>query len=276
MSPETTAELLAAALPALRLNKAYPDWRAIQSHLLALSVPCPDHPLALHASWPDSAAWMRVRVDHDLARDVLPTLGTGGGRRMALQRAYLTAMASATVLPPSNTVVRLVEQRGDHLRIEVVHDAHELAVPRLARIVVRMDVLAGQGATLHPNGPVLTDTLEAAIRRLPDAPAAETLALHALGDVESVTIGTVGPARTGIRGPWLSAALTRLSADLRSSRVDDPLHDNIVLPAPERADRMSHIRKWAVPAPDVSAARQWLSERGRHNMVYAYALPEAA
>ena len=277
MTPEHTATALAAALPALRLNRAYLDWRSVQAHLHALAIACPDQPLALlpGTAWPRGEDWVRVRVDHGLARDVLPTLPSGGGRALARQRAYLAALLATAPLPPTHTRALLVERLPQHVRIEVIHNAHDLALPRLSRITVRMAAPLGPHVSLSGDTPSLSDTLARTIAALPDAPAAQTAALARLGTVELVTIGTIGPARTGLTGPWLSAVLTRIGPELRSSRVDDPLRDDITLPSPDRPERMSHIRKWAVPTADKAAAKQWLADQGSRNLVYTYSLPAA-
>lgn len=278
MTPEATAAALARALPALRLNQLYPVWRTAQAHLRALAVPCPESPLQLipGTAWPDGAAWTRVRVDHGLAAELLASLPSGGGRRVALQRTYLTALARAVPLPPSHTTPRLVEATDGVLRVEVVHDTHALAIPLIARTTVRLAVGGADGVTVDGHRVHLSASLQAAVEQIAHQPAAGAALLGAFGTVEQLTVGTLGPARTGLGGPWLSAALTRITPELPSSRVDDPLRDDVVLPAPERAERMSHIRKWAVPASDVAAARAWLRERGSRNLVYPYRLPAEA
>ena len=275
MTPERTALHLAAAMPALRLNRAFLPWRTVHAHLRALAVACPDRPLTLTpgTAWPAATDWVRVRVDHGLAAGVLQSLPSGGGRVVALQRTYLTALLDHTPLAPSSRTVELVEALPGRLRVEIIHDARDLALPRLARTTARLDVPEDGAVTLSDGQLTLSDDLAEAIARLAGAPAAGTAHLATFGTVESVTVGAIGPARSGLTGPWLSAVLTRVSPELSSSRVDDPLRDDIVVPSPDRPERMSHIRKWAVPAADQRAARAWLAEQGSRNLVYPYRSP---
>lgn len=271
--PEDTAAVdipaLRRQLAALRLNRLYPPWRAVDAHLAALQIPAPDAPLvpAPGTAWPEGAAWTRVRVDHGLAPELL-----SGVPLDAARTAYLRAIAETQPLPDPAPRCAVVGHVGDRVRGELVWDRHLLPVPRLWRATLRF--VARPSADLVDNGLSieLSPDLRARLRQALERPAAVAwTALEALVEPELLTLGELGPARPGPSGPWLSAALSRVGPSLRQTSVDDPLLGSagIPVPAPSAAVRLSHHRKWAVPADDLPAARAWLKSQGSRNLVVA-------
>jgi len=275
---------LCAALPALRLNHSFPPWRPIQAHLAALQLPVPGHPLiqAPDTAWPHPDAWLRVRVDGALADELLPVLrplAAGGDARAKARVAYLEAIRTVVPLEEAVWQVRLIGHDTTHLRVEITLDQHILAAPILRRTTLRIATVQGGPITEQGHTLVLDPELERRIAEAAAAPARGVLRLSEWGEVESLTVGEVGPARNGLRGPWLSAVLTRVSESLDRTWVDDALLDSasgdalVELPRPDRPERLSRQRKWAVPRADVSAVRGWLAQRGSRNLHYTYRLP---
>lgn len=278
--PDPTHRLacLRAALQALRLNRSYPSWRALDAHLSALQIKAPDQPLTWlpGTAWPHPDAWLRVRVDAGLAvglLTVLKPLSRSGDAAAVARVDYLEAIVHSRPLPELSWQARLIAHDRHRLQAELTVDQHILAVPVFRRTTVRISVSADgplreDGHTIH-----IEDRLKQAILQAANAPARGFVALSAVGELESLTVGEVGPARNGVSGPWLSAVLTRVSGALDRTYVDDALEAEVELPRPERPERLSRQRKWAVPRTDVAALKSWLAKRSSRNLHYAYRLP---
>ncbi len=279
---------LRRALAALRLNRLYPPWRAVDAHLAALAVPAPGGPLrrAPGTAWPAGADWLRVRVDHELAPGLLPSLrAAAADPAVAARVRYLEALAAARPLVETPPAVSLVGQEGEALRGELCLDLYALARPRLLRATLRFVLRPGHGLVPGPapapealgfarHGLALVPSaaLVARLRETLARPAAVAWAeLGAWLEPELLTVGELGPARPGLGGPWLSAVLSRVGPALARTSVDDPLlpESGLPVPAPDSPVRLSHHRKWAVPAAERAAARAWLARQGSRNLVVA-------
>ncbi len=271
---------LCAALEALRLNHHYPAWRPIVAHLQGAALgPCPP---AEGAAWPASEAWARAWADRAHAPALLPQLdrlAAAGDHPSAAEARRLRALLELPSPAPEPLRASLIAPSPTAPRFEVVVDHIDLAALRFVRWTVRLADPAGAPLQARPPGP---DEVAAAFRgwlpRLGAAgptDAALALAAHPGVVLDELIRGEIGPAVAGPRGPWLSAALSRVAA-LDASRVDDPLLDHAVLPSEDSPWRLAHHRKWAVPAADVAEARAWLGARGSRGLVYPWSAPGVA
>lgn len=261
--PAETLSALRRALSALRLNQSFVPWRAVDGHLAALAVPCPGAPLRWTAGepWPSLDSWQRVAADHSLIDQVLPVLEQSGAQERA---RYLSALSAHTLLPAARHETQLVRHEGAHITVVVTVDRHLTRTVARLTVPQRWVVDAGNGVV-----DAVVELVEAVLQA-GRAPIAGGLALERFGVVHQLTVGTVGPARSGVRGPWLSAVLVRVSRELTRTFIDDPLACDVAVPAADRPVRMSRQRKWAVPQPDRGLCADWLAECGSRNVVYGY------
>lgn len=272
MNPLLVVASLRAALPALRLNHAWLPWRTVASHLAGLTVPVPGgQPLALLAgtAWPHPEAWVRFRVDHALASSA-PSAPKGD----AEQQAYLQAICAFAPVPSRTATLRWVSRDTPRGLAEVTLDEGRLIVPLFRRTTVRLVLPLSEIPDAYEGWPQWESLLDA-VSRAGDNPVESSAVLDKYGEIEYTTVADIGPAQSGIRGPWLSAVLTRLARDLDATRIDDPLAHETAVPSSSSAFRLSRHRKWAVPAEDSKAARQYLDRLGSRNLVYTYILPVA-
>ncbi len=278
MTPPDAVDLpgLRRALAGLRLNRHYPPWRDLDAHLAALTVPAPHQPLRLSpgTAWPTGDAWMRVRVDHGLAEDVLAVqrpLAAAGNAQAKAQVRYLDALLTHRPLVQGPPVLRLVRHEGGRVHVELVWDLFLLQQPRFRRCTLRFAAMPGEHVVVDGldvrGGPALQPLLSQALAA---SPARTWRILTDAFEPLDLCIGEVGPARPGLRGPWLSASLARLTAALDHTSVDDPLllDATLAVPAATRPERLALHRKWAVPRGELSAARAWLKSKGSRNIVY--------
>jgi len=271
---------LRAALPALRLNRSFPPWRAIDAHLQALQIEVPGQPLALlpGTAWPHPDAWLRVRVDSGLAEEMLPVmrpLARSGDAEAQARVVYFEAIASCRPLRETVWQTRLVGHEPGRVKVEITVDQHIFAVPTFRRITLRIATPVAGPIKEDGHRLSIEKGFQQTILEAGSAPARGFVALSGAGAVESLTVGEVGPARNGVKGPWLSAVLTRVSTALDRTFVDDALESEVELPRPDRPERLSRQRKWAIPRADVSTLQGWLAERGSRNLHYTYRLPGA-
>ena len=92
--------------------------------------------------------------------------------------------------------------------------------------------------------------------------------------VVELSLGGIGPVTDGDHGVKLSASLSRLSAELPQHHIDDPLSPELPVPDASAGLRLSHQRKWAVPAEDLIEHRADLARRRSKNLSYGYTVPE--
>lgn len=268
---------LRAALRALRLNLHFPPWAALAEHARGLGRVPPGASLAIDeaSGLPDRQEWLRVRIDHELAPDLLARLAAGeaaGDPPTVAKAAYFRALAEVEPLEHGQVQASLVDLTTERAVYAVVMDRIELSVPRFVRWTLRVEDSKGgrfSAASLE------TRAREDFARRLrvigtqPVATAVTLLEAEEGLSVEEVVRGEIGPALWHDAGPRLSAVLSRASRHLERTAIDDPLAESVLVPDSERFG-FSHHRKWAVPESARAEHLRWLSDRGSRNIVYTY------
>ncbi|HJN74462.1 MAG TPA: hypothetical protein QGF58_11065 [Myxococcota bacterium] len=251
----------ARALRALRLNLFFPSWRDIARHQEAIAIRPPHTRLRLcpDSGWPHADEWLRVRVDHDLADDLLQRMAHLG-EAVAEKARYLRAIREIEplVVPPPHAA--LVDP-GPPARWEFVIDRVELALPSFVRWTLRLD--------LDGDPPELIQLRDL----LGERPVAEAWRLlRELEELELVELvrGEIGPVLHEGSGPWISAVLSRASRGRGPVRVDDPIAVDVPVPTASHGFSMSRQRKWSTPRDDVRDLKRWLAARSSRNVVYSY------
>ena len=272
-----TIAQLQSALRALRLNRHFPPWRAISEHLSGVALLPPGKTLRMgNNGLPHPDEWLRVRIDQRLAPELLTRL-TGleaVGDAPSIEKAnYLRALQNITALQRGGLRVSLIELTPEQARYEVIIDRVELSVPSLVRWTLRLSEFEGSRMASDVLTARATERFTRRLQALTTQPALAAVVLLESEEgliVEELVRGEVGPARAGQSGPWLSAVLSRISRQLASTSIDDPLTANMAIPRVDADLGLSHHRKWAAPRAEVSAAKAWLREQGSRNIVYGY------
>ncbi|MEQ1571615.1 MAG: hypothetical protein ABMA64_38660, partial [Myxococcota bacterium] len=269
---------IGAGLAALRLNQHFPPWEAV-ARWLAVT----DDPLWLdpRRGWPIPREWVRIRVERELAAGALADLDaidrSPDPRGIASRRAHHQRLRDLPPIPVFDVRIALRELRGADASWWVRADRWDVATGTFARYTVTVGdrAVRGSDGELRP----ATD-LGARLETLGAEDA--SLAFAVLRDreglrVDEVVRGVLGPAHAPglagplpgvLTGPMVSAALERASVDLTDGRIDDPLVDEVVVPAAGAGFGVARQRKWAVTAADVGPLRAWLTARGSRNLVY--------
>lgn len=271
-------DALQRGLRALRLNRHYPDWKAVRDHLDGVARLPPGADLAVDdaSGWPHPEEWLRVRVDQRLAPELigrLRPLADAGDAHARQKLAYLEAISASTVIGEGAVSVGLIEQGEQTSRYEIVVDRVELGRPVFVRWTLR---LGEAGDRLSPDALAskASDHFERRLRRLAtqDAVAAMLLLQAEPGlTVEEIVRGEIGPIRRAADGAvQVSAVLSRAAPHLRRTSVDDVLSANMTIPNEDAGFGLSHHRKWAVPRASLSAFKAELRARGARNLAYGY------
>jgi len=254
----------AAALRALRLNRLFPDRKALTAHAEATKEP----------GWPAAEHWLRVRVDQRLAPAMLTRLAAleDDDPSAKAKADYFRTLLDARLLPTERSVLRLIRREIDGLTAEWVLDRFDLSVPTFVRWTLRLQT-HGEHLDIVDGRVVASSSLHRRLRVLSWRSALEFhLGLAVLPNLEllNLTRGEVGPARPGRTGPWLSAVLSRVAPHVRRVMVDDPLLERVLVPKDASGLGLSRQRKWAVPTDELTEARAWLLARSSQNLVYPY------
>lgn len=279
---------LSRGLRALRLNLYYPGWRMLSDHLIGVGHIPPSQDgfsLCPRTGWPHPEEWLRFRIDHSLAPDLLPRIARAEatGDVPSVHKAdYLRHILEIEPLqtPPIHVSLVAIEDGpdGPQGRFEVVIDRLEPAEPSFVRWTLRvLDLDIGDRIHVHELEARATDAFERRLQVLAAQPAlAAWLVLWEDEEVrvEEVVRGEIGPVVHHAEGPCLSATLTRIANHLSGIRVDDPLVPDLLIPETDTGDipryGMSHSRKWAIPEAASDAHRAWLLSEGSKNLVYTF------
>jgi hypothetical protein len=277
---------LRTALRALRLNLYFPAWRAVADHLAGVAhLPPGQDRLALctRTGWPHPQEWLRFRIDHKLAPGLIEHVSRAaesGDVPSAKKALYFNTLRDLSPLFEPAVQVDLVHVEegpdGRQGRFEITVDRWELAEPSFIRWTVRvLDLDIGDRIAVHELEARATAAFERRMLVLAAQPA--LAAWQVLWDdaevrVEELVRGEIGPVLHHPSGPRLSATMTRIANHLTSVRIDDPLAPDLLVPDVDEGRRfgMSHSRKWAVPAGEAKAYREWLVSLGSKNIVYAF------
>lgn len=240
------------ALRALRLNRQFPEWERVRDHLAAAAV----RGLRIDraSGLPVPREWTRARIEGELAGE------------------------TAAWIEPRSMHVALRHAEDDRASYAVRVDRIDLVTATLARYSLVVSDTPGRVASAgFEKRLALLSTQDAAL-------AFAVLRDQEGMEVEEVVRGVIGPAalpgdwcgperlrEVAISGPVVSACLERASLDVAVRRVDDPLAEDVVLPADLQPFGLARVRKWAVPEADLPAFRAWLSARGSRGIVYGYA-----
>jgi len=265
---------------ALRLNRQYPPWEALRAHLDALAVRPPGEETLSRCprtGWPVPAEWLRVRVDHRLAPEMLARIHhmeKAGDEPSRKKGDYLRAMAAAHPLPDGDLHVALIRREPDGVRFQVVLDRWEVGRPAFVRWTIR---LLDRGVRAFDADEMASHVHESFKRRLlalASQPVPEALVLLRAHDdlvVDEMARGEVGPVLDATTGPVVSAGLGRASPAIQGVAVDDPLQDEMHVPGQDAGFGYTFQRKWAVPEAEVAGHQAWLRKVGSKGMVYGYA-----
>ena len=272
---------LIAALGALRLNHAYPPAGALAEHLQGVMTLPPDARLRRcpTTGWPHPEEWLRVRADRELAPSLLPrldVLAAAGDRRSAERAAALRALTGIRALKDEPPELALVDDAPEGLTAQLSLTLYDLSAPRFVRLIVRLIDPARRhlrldGPSVRASEPLRVRLASAAERGA--VGAARLLTADGVRVVE-LSLGGIGPITDGDHGVKLSASLSRLSAELPQHHIDDPLSPELPVPDASAGLRLSHQRKWAVPAEDLIEHRAELARRRSKNLSYGYTVPE--
>ena len=251
-----------AGLRALRLNRHFPDWRPLASHVEVSGAS-----RCRRTGWPLPAELMQVRADRELAPSLLRRMAFLNDQGLALaKRARLQALLDRPLVGRGGLKVELVHQ--EQRRYELVLDRLELALPVFVRWTLRLR---------DPDGRVQQRLdLERLLVRLSHQPVAAAMRWlrEAEGlDVSELVRGEIGPIRPGPNGPQVTASLSRADVTLRRVLVDDPLRGDMPVPEQDDGFGLSHQRKWAVHPDDLGRLKAWLKARGSRNIAYAWRKP---
>lgn len=266
-------------LEALRLNRQYPPWDAIRDHVAAVGVPQPEGcrlALCPTTGWPHPSEWLRVRVDHRLAPDLLERIRhiEAAGDPLAIAKAtYLRAMAACRPLQDGELRVALVRREAEGVRFQVVLDRLETGLPAFVRWTIRLLDRGARSFAADEMAPRAHASFTRRLVALTSQPVPEAMVLLAADadlEVEEMIRGEVGPLLESEAGPMVTAGLGRAAPTLQGVGVDDPLQDRIHVPSALAGFGYTFQRKWAVPRVAVDATTAWLRKLGSKGVVYGY------
>ncbi|MBW1878872.1 MAG: hypothetical protein JRI25_11745 [Deltaproteobacteria bacterium] len=268
---------LRAALRALRLNLYFPPWAAIADHVRGIGTVPPGARLRIDAATglPHLEEWLRVRIDRELAPELLERLAPAeraGDAPTTAKAAYFRGLLEVTPLGPGTVRASLVHREADRAAFAVVVDRIELSVPRFVRWTLRIEESAGGRFSVAEMETRASADFSRRLRVIGTQPVAAAVTLLEAEEgltVEEVVRGEIGPALWHDDGPRLSALLSRASRHLEHTAIDDPLAEEVLIPDDAHFGYARH-RKWAVPEGAREAHLDWLRSLGSRNIVYTY------
>lgn len=279
----------ARALDALRLNKQFPDYRILAQTVSALAQ-SGSLRLDVETALLSAREWVRARADRELAQETLKRfsdldlsrLPPEEAQRVEDKRGYLRALLA--LAPPESRQMHfaLRHREGDLASYKVIIDRIDIASGTTARYTIVLTDRPGRRISEGELALAASREFEQRLQLLSTQDAALAFAvLRGEGLlIEEVVRGIVGPGvlpgRAGVpplralRRPALSAAVERVSLDLKEGHIDDPIPRPVTIPAQGVDFGLSVQRKWACAESDLPALRAWLSERASRNLVYGY------
>ena len=226
---------------------------------------------------PPDRLWADVIGRHMLAPYGL--FDHGAPEAVAPNDAYvdaLRALAQIRPLKDDPPELALVDDAPEGLTAQLSLTLYDLSAPRFVRLIVRLIDPARRhlrldGPSVRASEPLRVRLASAAERGA--VGAARLLTADGVSVVE-LGLGVIGPVTEGDHGVKLSASLSRLTAELPQHHIDDPLSPELPVPEASAGLRLSHQRKWAVAAEDLSAHRAELARMRSKNLSYGYTVPE--